>query len=370
MSERLRVVRLLPVLDFGGVESRAVLQARAHDRQRYALTVLAFGRDGAAAAAIREAGVPVRILGTSPAVRNPRATLALLRALRELQPDILHASIAEGNFHGIIAGRLARVPVVIAEEVGAPEHRLMAQIIYGQLYRRASAVVGVTQAACDYVQDVDGCPQDKLRLIYNCADPSHFPAERRLPIGRRSSQDLSLLAVGRMVEVKNYATLLQAMAQAIAAGARVTLRLAGEGPLREQLQQQAQLLKIADRVQFLGFRKDIRTLLEDSDVFVLPSHSEGCSISLIEAMASGACVAASAVPGNKEVLGELAPESTAPPTDIEAWVRLLTNLAGCPAQQLLERGLRGQQRAYEHFSPQVYVANVQTLYEQLQGAHR
>jgi len=370
MSARLRVVRLLPVLDFGGVESRAILQSRWHDRARYELTVVAFAGDGAAAAAIRDAGVPVRILGTSPAVRNPKATLLLTRALRELRPDVLHASIAEGNFHGILAGRLARVPVVIAEEVGAPSHGRLARVVYGQLYRHASAVVGVTQAACDYVRDVDGCPPSKLRRIYNCADPSHFPEVRHAPHGRVVPGRLSLLAVGRMVEVKNYAMLLDALSHVVESGRSVHLRLAGEGPLKSALEEQAKRSGLAQHVEFLGFRKDIQQLLRESDVFALPSHSEGCSISLIEAMASGTAVVTSAVPGNLEVLGDLASQSTAPPTDTQAWVRLLSGLADASEEELSRRGAAAQARAYEHFSPTVYVGNVQALYEELHAALR
>src|ERR1041384_651497 len=110
---KLRVLRLLPELDFGGVESRVVLQCKLHDRARFALDVAAFHRSGAAAEAVRGAGVPVHELGVTPSPRRPYATLALLPLLRRLRPDIVHASIAEANLHGVVAARASGVPVAI-----------------------------------------------------------------------------------------------------------------------------------------------------------------------------------------------------------------------------------------------------------------
>src|SRR4051812_22494897 len=96
---RTRVVRLLPTLDFGGVESRAILQSELHDRERLDLRVCTFHRAGAAADAIRALGIPVDVLGQDPRIRNARASLALAAYLLRTKPDIVHASIVEANFH-------------------------------------------------------------------------------------------------------------------------------------------------------------------------------------------------------------------------------------------------------------------------------
>lgn len=360
---RLRVVRLLPELDFGGVESRVVLQSGLYTRTAFDLRVCAFHKAGAAAEAVRANDVAVDVLGVSPAVRNARAPGALLRYLQRMRPDILHASIAEANFHALLVAGLAKVPVVIAEETGMPSHGALARLAFSWLYRRASTVVGVTQAVCDYVRDMDRAPAERVRLVYNCANPKYFPEARRQPtpdVPRR------LLAVGRLVEVKNHERLIEAFHGVVRTLPDARLSIAGEGPLRPQLERRIRELGLQDHVELLGFQGDVRELLATSRGFVLPSISEGCSISLIEAMATGVVVAGSRVPGIVEVMGDsLAREWTAPVHDVEAWTELLVRLLTLSAAECREIASRAQSRAYDLFSPSAYVARVEGLYHEL-----
>jgi glycosyltransferase involved in cell wall biosynthesis len=205
---RKRIVRLLPTLDFGGVESRALLQSELHDRDQFELRVCTFHSDGAAAAAIRERGIPVDVLGQDPSIRNLRATSALARYLAQRRPDVLHASIVEANFHSLLRPPSLRGrPRVIVEEVGSPSHGRLARNVFRLLYRRADRIVGVSQATCDYLTQVDRAPPDKVRLIYNCAAQRFFadasPPRPSFVERRAAREPFRLLLVGRMVEVKN-----------------------------------------------------------------------------------------------------------------------------------------------------------------------
>ena len=361
----LSVLRLLPELDFGGVESRVVLQSRLHSRERYRLSVCTFHKPGAAAEAVRQAGVPVEHLRVSPAPRRLSSTLKLAAYLRRARPDVLHASIAEANFHGIMAARLARIPVVIAEETGMPSHSLVARAAYAGLYTMADAVVGVTQAVCDYSRRVDFAPPSRVRLIYNCAREEYFPSPRREPSLRPHSSDFAFLLVGRLVEVKNHERLLRAFAQVVSKRPQATLSIVGEGPLRERLQVLLKNAGLESRVKLLGFRADVREQLLASDAFLLPSLAEGCSISLIEAMATGVPVLGSDVPGIREVMGPLGRDWTAPPQDEAAWVALLCRLIDATPAERLALGRAAQDIAYARFSPQAYLGNVEGMYEEL-----
>lgn len=360
----LNVLRLLPELDFGGVESRVVLQSRMHTRERYRLSVCTFHKPGAAATAVREAGVAVEHLGVSPAPRRLASTLKLAAYLRRARPDVLHASIAEANFHGIAAARLAGVPVVIAEETGMPSHSLTARAAYAGLYTLADAVVGVTRAVCDYSRNVDFAPPSRVRLIYNCARGEYFPEARRAP-ALRGGDDFRFLLVGRLVEVKNHELLLRAFARVAERHPRARLSIVGEGPLRERVEAQVSAAGLNDRVKLLGFRSDIREQLLQSDAFLLPSLAEGCSISLIEAMATGVPVLGSDVPGIREVMGPLARDWTAPASDESAWVALLCKMLDAAPERRLELGRTAQDIAYSGFSPQSYLSNVERMYDEL-----
>lgn len=361
---RLRIVRLLPVLDFGGVESRVALQAALIDRERFDLRVCTFWRDGEAARAVREAGIPVDVLGVDPRVRNPAATLALYRYLRRVRPDILHASISEGIYHGALAGALADVPVRIVEEVGIPSRRRLGRAIFGSLYHTVDAVIGVAQATCDILAD-EGVPPDRLRLVYNCAAPRYFPEP---PRPRDYAGPLRVLAVGRLVPVKNHATLLRAFRAVVDAHPDARLSIAGDGPLFDATRALVAELGLEHAVELLGFRADVDELLFSHNCFVLPSWTEGCSISLIEAMASGLCVVGSTADGIREVLGGDGPNPLVPADDPAAWAEALIALAGAPPAERERRGRAAQRTAYERFSPDVYNRNVTELYLELAAA--
>lgn len=366
--KRATVVRLLPTLDFGGVESRAKLQSELHDRSGFDLRVCTFHKDGAAAEAIRKLGVPVDVLKQDPSVRNWKAGLALAAYLARIRPAIVHASIVEANFHALVRPPWPRLRTIV-EEVGSPEHGRLARVAFGVLYRRADRIVGVSQATCDYLTRVDRAPRDRVRLIYNCAAQRFFEPTAAQREGsaarRRAGKPFSFLLVGRLVEVKNHVTILEALARAPQGAHGVQLRIAGEGPLREHLESLVDRLGLRQTVQFLGFVGDVRPLLVDSDVFLLPSHSEGCSISLVEALSTGLPALGSNVPGIAEVLGELAPEWTLPATDVSAWAARLAELSGRDPVTLDRVGAQGRAIAFERFSPAAYISTVERLYREL-----
>lgn len=367
---RLRVVRLVPGLDFGGVESRVVLQAQHHDRRALDFEVLAFHRLGAAARAIRDAGVTVRELAVNPSVRNCLTTMRLASWLRAARPDVVHASVAEANFHLLAAARLVRPPVLIAEEVGVPTHGRTAKAVFRRLYRQADAVIGVSRTTCDYLERRDGAPANRIRLVYNCAGSEHF-SEPPTPIRHRhAAAPFRILLVGRCVPVKNQQVVLEAFATFSRSCPSAELLIAGDGPLRGQLESRARELDVVNRVRILGFRRDIRQLLQSTDLFVLPSLSEGCSVSLIEAMASGTMVLVSRVGGNLEVIGRHADQWAVAPGDVAGWVAAFRRVYDLSHSEYEQFARSAQQMAYGRFSPTAYVRVLENLYAGLATAAR
>jgi glycosyltransferase involved in cell wall biosynthesis len=364
VSGRPRILRLVPELDFGGVESRIILQTLLHTRERFDLHVATFHKAGAAAEKVAAAGVPVYVVGERPSVRNPRATMKLARVLRSVAPDVVHASIVEANFHVLLAGLSIRGFRTIVEETGMPSHSILARAAFRALYRRADRIVGVSRAICDYLVTADGAPHDRVRLIYNCAAPDYFPSPPT-PARRRDDGPLRVLAVGRLVPVKNHATLLTAVSRARAAGVDVELSIAGAGPLGSELEALARTLGIAASTRFLGFRSDVPALLAEADLFVLPSFSEGCSVSLVEAMAAGVPVLGSTAPGIREVVGDLSGECCVPADDADQWASRIAAIAAMTHDARAARIERQRRRAYEAFSPTVYIKHVEAQYTEL-----
>lgn len=358
VDPRLHVVRLLPVLDFGGVESRAVLQAQLHDDARIALRVCTFWRDGAAASKIRALGVPVDVLNVDPSIRNPAATLALARYLRQRRVDVLHASIGEANLHAALVGHLGGARAVIMEEAGIPSRRPLGRLVHALLYRLVDHVVGVSDASCSYLIEREFAPPSRVTRIYNTIPPAMFDPMPDKPHGLRC------IAVGRLAAVKNQAMLLRVIHALRARGLDATLQLVGDGPLATSLRDEIARLGLERAVELCGFREDVRALLDQADLFLLPSHSEGFGLALVEAMARGCIPLATRCGGPAEILAPLGQRFLLEPRDEEAWIEAVTReLLATPARRQQTR-LAMRARA-EDFSPQRYLRSVESLYAQL-----
>lgn len=355
-----RVVRLIPVLDFGGVESIFVLQSRLIDRQAFEFRACTFWKKGGAAREVEATGTPVDELGVDPAIRNPRATLALANYLHRIRPDVLHASIGEANFHAALVAKWCGVPVTIIEEQGLPSRARWARWVHAALYRRVDAIVGVSGTSCAYLIDEEHAPRQLVHKIYNCARPEFFAP--RPP--QRASGPFTALMVGRLVEVKNHERLLRAFAQVLPRHPTARLQLVGDGPLRPRMELLLKELGLTDNVSLLGFRSDVLELLHAADAFVLPSLSEGCSLALAEALATGTPVIGSDVGGIPEVMQDLGREWLVPPTDVQAWSAALCRMIELSAEQRQALGARAAHIA-QRFSPETNIRAVQALYSQL-----
>jgi len=116
------------------------------------------------------------------------------------------------------------------------------------------------------------------------------------------TDDKIILSVGELNENKNQKVILKALT--CVGMERVHYLIAGEGNLRQELEAYATELQVRDRVHLLGFRNDVAELLKSSDVFVFPSHREGLSLSVMEAMAAGVPIVASRIRGNVDLIDE------------------------------------------------------------------
>lgn len=356
-----RLTLLVPVLDFGGVETRIAIQAEQMRDRVAELRVCTFWKPGATAKRLRSLGVTVDVLDVSPSIRNPRSTLRLARYLREHRPDILHACIGEANWHGLLAGALVRVPVRITEEVGIPTRSALTRRAFPLLYKLAHRIIGVSQATCDFLTEQDGADPAMVRLIHNTADASFF--EEPPQDDRPQSMPFRILTVGRLDPIKNQAMLVRAFARLREQIPKAELHIAGEGPSRNELETLIRSLDLSDHVRLLGFRDDVRELLAEADLFVLPSHSEGFGITLVEAMACEVPVLASKVGGAGEVIGELGDQYLLTPTDETGWTAAMARMFEMPTDVRESLGRECRQLVRDRFSPEAYVAALETLYE-------
>jgi glycosyltransferase involved in cell wall biosynthesis len=209
-------------------------------------------------------------------------------------------------------------------------------------------------------------PERKLAVVHNGislqpATPAAAAALRAELV--RGRPDYLVLTPARLHEQKGHAYLLAAAAQVPDA----TFVLAGDGPLRSDLETRARELGVADRCIFLGHRSDVPALLAAADLFLLPSLFEGLPVSVVEAMVAGRPVIATAIGGTDEAIIHEVTGLLVPTRDPAALASAIGRLKGDPA--LASRlAAAGRERALREFSPGVAAGTVMGIYDELVDA--
>jgi glycosyltransferase involved in cell wall biosynthesis len=228
----------------------------------------------------------------------------------------------------------------------------------------SDVVVAVSTSVRDHLARAARVPGRKLRTLVNGIDTDRFrPGARTGALRDRFGvpPDAPLVGtVARFSPVKNQTLLLDAFAAVRREEPRARLALVGDGPLREELAARAAALGIADAVHFAGLTPDPAAAYRDLDAFALSSLSEGTSISVLEAMASGVPVVATAVGGTPALLDGGACGALVPSGDAAALAdRLLAALRDPAARAAAERA-RG--RAVDVYSLHAMTAGYERLY--------
>jgi sugar transferase (PEP-CTERM/EpsH1 system associated) len=364
---RVRVVHLVTSLNVGGLERVVLDLCRFLDRDRFDPRVLCLREAGSLAPRFAELGIPVESLDC-PERAKGRTLLRLLRRLRALRPQVVHSHNLSSNFFGAVAGRLARVPLVLHTKHGRGWYphglRHLAMSRFACWLDDYLIPVSEDSAAC--ARQIERVPAAKLRVIRNGIDLSQFPVAARRPDAAASWR---VIHVARLNLIKDQPTLLRAARLIADVEPRFHLDIVGDGEARQELQALHLELGLADHVYFLGMRDDVAALLGTADLFVLSSTSEGISLTLLEAMAAGLPVVATDVGGNREVVvaGEtgLLVLPSSPPALAEAMLTLLRD----PARSW-QMGAAGRRRAEEEFDLRRVVARYEELYVSRQAPAR
>jgi glycosyltransferase involved in cell wall biosynthesis len=192
----------------------------------------------------------------------------------------------------------------------------------------------------------------------------------------RARQDLQLSAdadvvctVGRLTAIKQHRLFLETIAKVAAKRPNVVALIAGDGELRSDLEAYAAELKIADRVRFLGWRRDLANIYAAADVFLLTSRNEGTPVALIEAMASGVPGVSTDVGGVKDVITSEEVGVRVPNADPDALAAPIVRYLG-DRELRRQSGIRARAAVLDRFSLDRLVRDVSALYsEVLSHAH-
>jgi glycosyltransferase involved in cell wall biosynthesis len=337
----------------GGMEKLLVEFARHADRSRFDLQFVSLAGRGVAADEIERLGWPITDLQTVPGL-HPKLFLRLARLFRSLKADVVHTHSTRPLIYCGPAACIARVGRVIHTR-------------HGQRYgagRKETAAFRAASYTTNWVVCVshdsarltaaEGVSSRRIKTVWNGIDIDRF----RLT---EPKQRGPAIAVGRLSPEKDFATLVRAAAIVARSDPSFHLEIAGGGPCAEELKRLIHDIKVGESVQLVGQVTDIPALLKRASIFALSSLTEGVSLTILEAMATGLPVAATNVGGNPEVVTDGVTGLLVPPGDPVAMAEALLQLWQNPKLRVL-MGKAGRERVETNFNAREMVRAYEGLY--------
>lgn len=376
------VALVLPGFDrLAGAERQLLLLAKGLKRRGWRVSVVALsGSGGDAAAELRAAGIAFLSLGMRHGLADPGGWIRFHRWVRREKPDVIHAhlphaawlarwtvlavragSTLQGGFDG-------RTPVVLDTIHSSSTGSWGRRVGYRLSRLLTDQVTAVSEAAAEAHRRAGMVDPRRLCVIPNGVDVETFKPDAAVRARVRAelglAEEFLWLAAGRLEAVKDYATLLEAMARA---PENARLVIAGDGPLRDELGALAARLGLDERVRFLGFEKDLKRWMQAADAFVLSSRWEGLPMGLLEAGACALPAVATDVPGTGEVVVDGVTGTLAAVGDAVALAEAMGAMMAAPAEGRRAMGERARERIVEKFSMESVLDGWEALYEGLLG---
>ena len=366
-SGPVRLLLVVDSLDVGGAERHVVDLALAMRRVGYEVEV-ACSAAGELSAALEREGLPLRPLLGRRVKRRVDAgyALELRRLVRRGRFDLVHAHIYASAAASALATLGTGVPLVVTEHTEGAWQGWQARLVSRLVYRRARRVISVSGPIRDRLLRRDGVPPEKISVIPNAVIPNPGRLQRSSAPPDVSDERPLVGTVARLQPEKGITTLLKAASSVCAEVPDARFLVVGDGPLRGELLALARSLGLSDRVRFLGHRSDAREIVGALDVLVVPSLTEGAPLIVLEAMASGVPVVASAVGGIPDQVRHAKEGLLVEPGDPGALGEALVDLLRDPARarRLGEAGLRRTEREFGH---ETMVRRVQAVYRAALG---
>jgi sugar transferase (PEP-CTERM/EpsH1 system associated) len=367
--ERVKVAHVITELNVGGAEQLLVNTVECTNRERFEpLVVALYAGNTRLADRIRAQGVAVVCLGMTAKWRVD-GLWRFFRLLRRERPAILHGWLFHAIVVARIIGRIAGVPIVVS----ARHNVNIGGSARERVNRWTNWLDDRTIAVSESIRQVEvtrgRSSAERVVTILNGVPRMAFPpraeARRRL----RAEFDLPAQAVvlgtvARLHKQKGHAVLARAVQQLVERFPLVHCVWVGDGEEKGRLETLVGKLGISAHVRFAGSRSDVPDLLAGMDLFVLPSHWEGMPVAILEAMAAGLPVVATAVGGTPEVVEDETTGLLPPPRDPVALAEAISRLLRDP-ERARRMGEAGRKRVETEFSMDANVRRVEALYEQL-----
>lgn len=382
MAQR-RILLLNTLMEVGGAQKAIMQLARGlADRGHQVTVATMYDKTGSIPTFEEEFGLPILDLAMNPpashlgkATAMFRGAILLRQVLAEQRVEVIQSFTHYSNILGPIVGWSVGVPVrVTSQRITLDDRSAWLRRADRQISRLGLAhrMVAVSEAVRRYCIEREGLAAERVVTIRNGIDPEPWAhgleagaarARTRADVGLDPKQ-VAVVTAARLAPQKGHMWLLDAVSLLAPRWPQAVFLWVGDGELRDELECKTRKRGLQGRIRFLGTRHDVPTLLKASDLFVLPSLWEGMPNAVLEAMAAGLPVVATAVDGTPEIVQHGVTGWLTPPKNPEALALAIEKALADPARRV-EMGEAGRRRIKEEFSLERYVSGFEALYDEL-----
>ncbi len=298
MSKKIKLLHILPSFTRAGAETVVFNLLNSLDQNQYELAVVLF-KDKAEGLdweeALRAKQILVHRLSKNSLI-DVRNLYQLFKIVKTFQADIVHTHLG-GDIFGRFVSRLVGVKVIVSTEHNVNiQERLVARLFKKYTKTWIKKVFAVSQAVLQDASSRYNLSSSQITVVYNGIDVSYFKHQQRPLVAHN---DLIIGSLSRLSSQKGLSTLIDAVSEIKATN--FVVKIAGEGELKVNLEQQIKRLNLENQISLPGLVSS-RDFLAGIDIFVFPSLWEGLGLSLLEAAAMSKVVLVSDIDGIKEVV--------------------------------------------------------------------
>ncbi|HEY9721458.1 MAG TPA: glycosyltransferase [Oscillatoriaceae cyanobacterium] len=367
----MRILHVITSINRGGAENHLVELVRGQRAGGHQVAVAYLKGDGYWHGLLESLGCEVKALGLR-FYGDLRPLVVLRLLIKSFAPEVLHAHMPPAELYTALARQgLVSTPMVISKHNDEPFYRGPGERWLTEwVARQASSVVAISGAVNRYFAGAYRTVAPKLRTIHYGIEAQAFAQVDTAAVAALraewgvTSHEVLIGTVARLAPHKALHVLIDGFARFLRdGGAEARLVLVGRGPLEASLRELCERHRLGDRVVFAGYREDVPTCMHAFDVFALSSIYEGFGLVLIEAMAAGKPVIATAVSAIPEIV---VPDETGvlvPSADDQAFAQAIAKLSDAAMRERL--GRKGRQRVMEHFDQGPMVERTLSLYQEL-----
>ncbi|MHC9541899.1 MAG: glycosyltransferase [Vulcanimicrobiota bacterium] len=380
-SEKIKIVYFIGTLGRGGAEGQLLELIERLDRERFYPSLVVLRKEGGHLARLEESGIPCHFLhfrGVITTFYPPylwkalKSVISLIRTLEKERPHIVHGYLFVSYVAAVFFGRCAGVPLIITSRRSLATSKTRRWTIIHRIVEilanmETDVIIANSHAVKDDTVKREHVSPDRVEVIYNGVDLRRYSGNKEAASRLREQMGINAAApvigvVANLIPYKNHRLMLRALVPVAEDFPSVRLLLVGrDSGIGGALREYSRSLGVEGHVIFLGECKDIPAVLSLMDISVLTSREEGFPNAILESMAAGLAVVATAVGGSREAVADRETGFLVPSDDYEAVAKRVKQLLEDPGKRRA-MGERGRAVAAERFSLEAMVEKTEKLY--------